>query len=397
VADLLPYADALAAVLAECRPVETERVPLAAAAGRVLAVAPPVDLPLPPFANSAMDGFAVRAADIGPAGAALPLDPPVPAGTAPPPLRGGHAAPIGTGGVVPGGADAIVPIEDAVREGDRVRLPGGVRPGAFVRSAGSDLPAGPSPLLVGAPLRPADGALLASIGAVQVEVFRRPRVAIVATGAELIPPDRVPGPAQIRDSNSTALSWAHTRAGAYVQTLGIATDEPEATRILFAQALDADMVITSAGVSVGERDLVRATLAELGVEPRFWRIDLKPGKPVAFGMRGDVPVISLPGNPASNLVCSTLIAEPAVRARGGWAEPHPSWQPAASAGDWPRPEPRAHAVRCRLVAQDGRLTAIPSGDQGSHRIGSMVEADALALLEPGRAVHAGEPVSVTRL
>jgi molybdopterin molybdotransferase len=387
----------LAAVLAECRPVGTERVPLTSAAGRILAQAPPVDMPLPPFANSAMDGFAIRAADVGPEGVILPLDPPVPAGTAPPPLRPGHAAPIGTGGVVPEGADAIVPIEDAAREGDVVHVPGGIRPGAFVRDVGSDLPAGPSPLATGAPLRPADGALLASIGAVEVQVVRRPRVAIVATGAELIPPDAVPGPAQIRDSNSTALAWAHTRVGADVRRLGIAADEPEATRALFAQALDADLVITSAGISVGERDLVRATLAELGVEQRFWGIDLKPGKPVAFGMRGEVPVISLPGNPASNLVCSTLIAEPAVRARGGWVEPRPAWEAATARGDWPRPEARAHAVRCRLAVADGELTAVAGGDQGSHRIGSMVDADALALLEPGRRVQAGERVPVTRL
>lgn len=397
VADGLSYEEALTTVLAACRPVGTERIALSAASGRVLAVSPRVASPLPPFANSAMDGFAIRLADVPDGGGRLPLDPAVPAGTDPPPLRPGFAAPIATGGPIPRGADTIVPIEDAIRSDGHVVVPGGLTPGAHVRLAGSDLARGPSPLLPGVPLDPAAGAVLAAIGAVQVEVFRRPSVTVLATGSELVPPDQAPGPAQIRDANSTALAWAQTRAGADVRHVGIATDDAQALRALLQDALNADIVITCAGVSVGERDLVRATLAELGVTPQFWGIDLKPGKPVAFGMAGTVPVISLPGNPASALVCSALIAEPATRARAGWTTPRPRWEHATAGAGWPAAEGRLHAVRCRLDHGPECLRATPTGDQRSHRIGSMVGATALALIEAHRLVAPDEDVQITRM
>lgn len=396
-AALLSYEEALSTVLAACRPVGTERVALAAAAGRVLAVAPDVTLPLPPFANSAMDGFAVRVADVPADGARLPLDPGVAAGTDPAPLRPGFAVPIATGGPIPSGADTVVPIEDAVRADGHVRVPGGLTVGAHVRVAGSDLPVGPSPLIPGVPLDPAAGAVLAAIGAIEVEVFRRPAITVLATGSELVPPDATPGPAQIRDANSTALAWAHLRAGADVRQMGIAADDARTLRALLQTALRADVVVTCAGVSVGERDLVRATLAELGVEPRFWGIDLKPGKPVAFGLAGDVPVIALPGNPASALVCSALIAEPATRARAGWATPAPDWEIATAGEGWPAAEGRMHAVRCGLAPGVDGPIATPTGDQRSHRIGSMVGADALALIERRRQVLAGQRVRITRI
>jgi molybdopterin molybdotransferase len=394
--DVVPYDEALATVIAACRPLATERIPLADADRRVLAVAPQLVVPIPPFANSAMDGYAVRAADVAAGGGALPLDPEVPAGTAPAPLRPGHAAPIATGGPVPDGADTIVPIEDAARIGGEVRLPGGLTRGAHIRAAGSDLRVGAAPLTPGTRLDPAAGALLAAVGATEVDVVRRPRVALLSTGTELVPPHAVPGPAQIRDSNSTALAWALTRAGAIVVPLGIAADDVDTLRPLLDAGLAADMLVTSAGVSVGERDLVRSTLAELGVETHFWGIDLKPGKPVAFGTRGAAPVIALPGNPASSLVCSTLIAEPAVRALGGVIDAAPPREPAIAGGRWPAAESRLHAVRCALSAAKGCLVATPTGDQRSHRIGSMVGADCLALIEPGRQVDPGDPVTIVR-
>ena len=396
-ADLLSYSDALAAVLAACAPVGTEHVGLADASGRVLAAVPQVIAPLPPFANSAMDGFAVRASDIPAGGGRVPLAPGAPTGTQPQPLPPGCAAPIGTGGPLPAGADAVIPIEDAHRDERSVTFAAGVHPGAHVRLAGSDLPPGPAPLTVGAPLGPAEGAVLAAIGATTIEVYRRPRVTILATGSELVPPDATPGPAQIRDANSTALGWAHVRAGGLVRHLGIAVDDADALRVLLADALDADLVVTCAGVSVGERDLVRETLAALGVVPHFWGIDLKPGKPVAFGVAGSVPVVSLPGNPASALVCSTLIAEPATRALAGRHTVAPAWEHATAGTGWPGPEGRVHAVRCRLEPGPNGSIAVPTGDQRSHRIGSMVGADALALVEAHRAVGPGEPVRITRI
>ncbi len=394
---MVPYDEALAIVLAACRPLEAERVALAGAAGRVLAAAPRVATPIPPFPNSAMDGYALRLADVPPGGGSLPLDPAVPAGTAPGPLRPGHAAPIATGGPVPQGADTIVPIEDATRADGTVRVPGGLVLGSFVRTAGSDLPVGAAPLVPGTRLDPAAGALLATIGAVEVDVVRRPRVALLSTGAELVPPAAVPGPAQIRDSNSTALTWALTAAGGEVEALGIAEDDVAALRPLLEAGLSADLLVTTAGVSVGERDLVRATLADLGVESHFWGVDLKPGKPVAFGTRSRTLVIALPGNPASSLVCSTLFAEPAVRALGGMLDVAPAREPAVAGDGWPGVESRLHAVRCTLTVAADRVVATPTGDQRSHRIGSMVGADALALIEPGRAVVPGDLVTIIRL
>lgn len=393
---LRSYEEALATVLAACRPIGTERVPLDDAAGRVLAERLHVTTPVPAFSNSAMDGFAVRTADTMQR-RPLPLDPPVPAGTAPPPLRPGHAAPIGTGGVLPEGADTIVPIEDARVTDGHVMLSADVRLGAFVRAPGSDLQVGPLPIAVGSLLEPVAGALLATVGATVVEVYRRPTVAVLATGAELVAPEREPGPAQIRNSNSTALAWIYRRLGADVITLGIAPDEREPLRALLEQALTADMVVTSAGVSVGERDLVRGTLAELGVEPVFWGIDLKPGKPTAFALAGNRPVISLPGNPASTLVCSALIAEPALRALCGWRDPGPVFEWAAADGSWPATESRLHAVRCALSHSRDGASVRPTGDQRSHRLGSMVGAGALALVEAGRAVRPGDHVRITRV
>lgn len=397
VADLLAYEDALAAVLGACTPAGTERVALRDGLGRVLAVAPAVTEPLPPFANSAMDGFALRADDLRARGGRLRLTDAIPAGTDPPPLSVGDAAPIATGGPIPPGADTIVPIEDATRADGWVVVTGAVARGAHIRLAGSDLATGATPLSVGQVLDPAAGAVLAAIGAATVEVFRRPVVSVVATGSELVPPDATPGPAQIRDSNSTALTWAHTRAGAEVRQIGIATDDEAQLRALLTDALAADVMVTCAGVSVGERDLVRTTLADLGVRQHFWGIDLKPGKPVAFGTAGDVPVIALPGNPASALVCSTLIAEPAVRARAGWTAPGPRWEHVTAGHGWPAAERRMHAVRCQLTDVDEVTVATPTGDQRSHRIGSMVGADALALIDAGRTVTSGQHVRITRI
>jgi molybdopterin molybdotransferase len=393
----LPYAEALAAVLGACRPVGVEEVALADARGRILAERPTVTEPVPPFANSAMDGFAVACADVPEAGGALPLTPPVPAGTAPPPLPPGHAAPIATGAPLPPGADAVVPQEEARAEAGAVRLSGRPALRAHVRDAGSDLPAGAAPLDVGRPLGPAGAALLAMTGTLRVTVARRPRVAVVASGAELVPADARPGPAQIRESNSLALAWALTAAGAHVEVLGIADDEPASLARLCRTALTADLAVTCAGVSVGERDLVRGVLRGLGAREVFWGVDLKPGRPMAFAVAGAVPVLSLPGNPASALVCGTLFAEPAVRALCGHARPEPLFETATARGEWPAPERRAHAVRCALESTGEGTAARPTGDQRSHRVGSMVGADALALLEPGRAVAPGEPIRIVRV
>jgi molybdopterin molybdotransferase len=394
----VPWTEALETVLAACAALPPEEVPLAEAHGRVLAGDAHAPDPVPPFANSAMDGYAVRAADLGDAGGRLPLVSAVPAGTAPPPLPAGRAAPIATGAPVPEGADTVVPVEDTERDGDGVVLPGGVEPGRHVRLAGSDTPAGAVLIRAGTPLGPAEGAILAGAGLVRVGVHRCARVAVVSTGSELVPAHETPGPAQIRESNSLAVSWACRDAGADVRVLGIARDDPDEVRALLARGLDeTDVLISSAGVSVGERDLVRGALEGLGVATRVEAVAIRPGKPLIFGVRGETLVFGLPGNPASAQVGVALFVRPALRALAGVPQPRPLLLPAVAAGAWPPPAERDHAVRCRLGVEDGALVAVPTGDQGSHRMASMVGADALAIVPAGSRPGPGDPVSVVRL
>ena len=268
--------------------------------------------------------------------------------------------------------------------------------GSFVRAAGSDLPVGAAPLLPGTRLDPAAGALLATIGAVEVDVVRRPRVTLLSTGAELVPPAAVPGPAQIRDSNSTALTWALTAAGAEVEALGIADDDVAALAPCSMRACPP--------TCWSRRRAFRSASATWSEPPsRTWesrRISGGSTSSRASPWRsgpGRTLVIALPGNPASSLVCSTLFAEPAVRALGGMLDVAPAREPATAGNGWPGVESRLHAVRCTLTVAADRVVATPTGDQRSHRIGSMVGADSLALLEPGRAVVPGDLVTIIRL
>ncbi len=395
---LVTYEEALAIVLRSGGPGTTEVVALADAQGRVLADSPVAADAIPPFANSAMDGFAVRASDATVA-AVLPLAPGQAAGFSPNPLPTGHAMRIATGGVVPEGADAIVPIEDAMVSADSGTVTVNQAPhlGRFIRVAGSDLPAGAQPLTVGMVIDAAAGAILASIGATSVTVYRRPQVAVLPTGAELVTPDVTPGPAQIRESNSTAIAWAARAAGADVTVLPIAPDEPEPLRALLETGLNSDLLLTSGGVSVGERDLVRETLDSLELDRHFWGVDLKPGKPAAFGTSATSRVLSLPGNPASSMVVFALLAVPLIHALSGRADPTPANEFAYADGTWPEPENRLHAIRCRLHSEPTGPRATPTGDQGSHRITSLLGADALALIPPGTAVAPGDSVAFRRL
>lgn len=395
---MLVWTDALEIVLGCCAPLPAEQVALAEALGRTVAteVASPEDVP--PFANSAMDGFAVRAADLVLGPASLPLAPPGPAGTAPPPLAAGHAAPIATGAPIPAGADTVVAVEDTRREGDRVLLPGPLSPGRHVRDVGSDLCVGDVLLRPGDPIGPAEGSVLAALGITTLSVHRAPRVAVVATGSELVPAHETPGPAQIRESNSTAIAWACARAGARVDVLGIAHDDDDAIRTLLTRGLErADVVVSSGGVSVGERDLVRGIFHDLGVESRVEAVRIKPGKPLAFGVRRSTLVFGLPGNPASAQVGIALFVQPALRALAGARAARPTLWPAQAAGAWPAAANRDHAVRCRLAVEGRALVATPTGDQGSHRIASMVGAHGLAVVGADRSVRPGDPVEVVRL
>ena len=347
--------------------------------GRVLLADVTAAVSLPPFATSAMDGYAVRAAELG--GEPVPIAFRVAAGDAPLTLEPGTAAGIATGGPIPEGADAVVPIEDAREDGGLIAAQ--PRVGAAIRPAGGDLVAGDVVAARGSVLRPAVLAAISAAGADRIEVAARPRIAIVATGSELVRPGRPLAPGQIYESNIIAVAAQATRAGAEVVAAEIVEDDPDATRGAFARALElADVVVSSGGVSVGPHDYVKPALEQLGVREVFWRVRHKPGKPLWFGTAGDgTLVFGLPGNPVSSVVCFELFVRAALEAMTG-AEP--ARRPVARlAAPIARLAERDHAVRCALERGEDGMRLRPQTAQDSHLIAHAAAADAIALIPAG--------------
>ncbi len=393
------YLDARKIILEHVAVLPAEAVPLREAAGRVLAedVAMPWDLP--GWDNSAMDGFAVRSGECtGPV--RLRVTSYIPAGGLPTgPVGPGEAARIMTGAPVPPGADAIAPIEDVEVEGDTVSLRGPVRPGAHVRRRGEDLKAGEVALPAGTVIGPGEVSVLASAGQLSVPVVRRARVAILSTGDELVPPGQAAGPGQICDSNGVALAAAVRLAGAEPIELGIARDDREALRTLLARGLEADALITTAGVSAGDLDLVRAILEELSVRQVFWKVEIKPGRPTAFGVRGRTPIFSLPGNPVSSLLTFEQFVRPALLKMMGHRRVFRPLQPAVLEGPLGKAPGRTNFVRMRLSRrEDGALVASTAGNQETGILKTLLRADALAIVpaEQGK-LESGQVVQVQRL
>jgi molybdopterin molybdotransferase len=291
----------------------------------------------------------------------------------------------------------VVPVERVVAHDGRVEVPD-TDPGANVRRAGEDVRGGEPVLAAGGELGPAEVAVLASLGRERVRCAARPRVAVLVTGDELVAPGRPLGPGQIRDSNATALSAQALRAGARVTAAEHVPDEREATIAALRRALEsADVVCVSGGVSVGEHDHVKAALAAVGAEQRFWGIALKPGKPTWFGTAGDPLVFGLPGNPVSAMVTFHLLARPALRALAG-ADPDDTRAHARLDAPVSRSPAREQALRCRLDARDDGWHVTPTKAQGSHVLTSMLGARALALVPPGPGtLDAGERVEVELL
>jgi molybdopterin molybdotransferase len=372
-------------VLARAAPLAAERVPLREALGRRLGEDLVAAEPVPGLDNSAMDGFAVRAADTRGAGPAAPAALRVagesragrPAAAA---LGEGEALAISTGAAIPAGADAVVRVEDTRREGDRVLVTGEVEWGDNVRRAGEDVRSGETVLEAGAGIGPAELGVLASLGAAEVCCRRRPRVSVLTSGDELLAPGEEMRPGGVRNSNAFSVTALAEWAGAEAAFAGSPPDDLEATRAAIAPALEAaDVVVLCGGVSVGEHDHVKRALAELGVEQRFWRVALKPGKPTFFGTRGETLVFGLPGNPVSAMVTFVLLTRPALTSlAGGRPERHRTTARLARAYD-KRPG-RTHAVRCRLELREDGWLAHPAERQGSHVLTSMLGADCLALL-----------------
>jgi molybdopterin molybdotransferase len=393
---LLTIAEALARVLEQAKPVEPEQVPLAKASGRVLARPALARTDLPPFPSSAMDGFAVRAADTP---GSLAISGRIAAGRpATRPLPPGEAMGIATGGAVPEGADAVVPIEDVVERGEAVQVAGRVETGANVRPRGGDVRADEQILPAGAILGPSRLAALAAAGVDEVTCSRRPRAIVLTTGTELRPPGAALGPGEIYESNGVMLETLVASAGARVERLGPVPDDENAHRDALERALGGDVLVTSGGVSVGPHDLVRALERELGVEELFWGVAMRPGKPVSFGVRGRTLVFGLPGNPVSSLVGGELFVRPALLALQGAAEPGPRWQLGVLAAPVRRNVARDELVRVRTALDGNGVRLTPLSGQESHMIVRSAAADALALVERGDgAAAAGATVRYLRL
>jgi molybdopterin molybdotransferase len=397
VSELVSIDDALALVLGRVQPLASERVPVASATGRVVAAPAVARGDVPPFATSAMDGFAIRSAD---APGSLQIADRVAAGRpASRPLASGEAMAIATGGAIPEGADAVVPIEHVGHhDNNTVAVPADVSSGAHVRPRGGDVAAGDIVAEAGLELGAVRIGALAAAGIGEVEVAVRPRVVVLTTGTELRPPGATLAPGEIYESNGPMLQVVLADAGAVVEVLPPVPDEEEAHRGAIETGLAADLFVSSGGVSVGEHDLVRRVEATLGVEEVFWGIAMRPGKPVSFGVRGHTLVFGLPGNPVSALVGALLFVQPALRALQGSLEPQPRFQPGTLAAPLRRDARRDTLVRAhsRTTAESVELT--PVTGQESHMIVRAARADALVHLPSGEGeVPAGAIVRYLRL
>ena len=398
--------EAAARVLETVRRQPPLRIPLDDALGAVLAedVVSPLDIPA--RANSAMDGYAARSADVRGASPEHPVRLRVveklPAGTSP--RRGigpGECARIFTGAAVPEGADSVIRQEDTDHGADTVTITSDRDAGANVRSSGEDIARGTTVLRAGAELGPAALGVLASLAVAHPLVHRRPRVAILGSGDEIVDVDQ---PEEILSGRKTASSNTHTLlalvrlAGGVPVNLGIARDSPDVLRTKLRGALDADLLLTTGGVSVGEHDHLRPVLSELGVEHRFWRIRMRPGAPVAFGVLGDLPWIGLPGNPVSTMVTFELLVRPAIRKMAGQTLPFRRATPVRLTEPVSVRARLQHFLRAVVTEGPDGSVARLTGPQGSGILTSMLHANALLILPEGQLeAPAGAEVHALRL
>ncbi|HKT60137.1 MAG TPA: gephyrin-like molybdotransferase Glp [Gemmatimonadales bacterium] len=388
----LAAADAARRILAEVRRQPALRIPLDDALDSVLAEDIVSTLDIPPWANSAMDGYAVRAADVAGASEKRPVRlrvvEHIPAGAFPTrTLDRGESARIFTGAPVPAGADTVIRQEDTDLGAETVTIVSDRDRGSNIRPAGEDIRRGDTVLAAGAVLGAAQLGVLASLAVAHPLAFRRPRVAILGGGDEIVDVDQ---PEEILSGRKIASSNTHTllalvrKAGGEPVNLGIARDTPESLREHLGRALDCDLLVTSAGISVGEHDYVRAVLDELGAEQRFWRIRMRPGAPVGFGQVGGIPWIGLPGNPVSTMVTFELFVRPAIRRMSGHALPFRRSVPVTLAESISLKPKLQHFLRGIVTHGPDGVTARLTGPQGSGLLTSMARANALLVIPEGQ-------------
>lgn len=377
-----------------------EEVTLSQSVGRVLAVDVVSAVTKPPAAVSSMDGYAVRAADVATVPAILDIVGEAPAGHA---LAGalgpGEAVRIFTGGVLPVGADSVVIQENAVRDGSRVTVRESVHEGRFVRQRGLDFARGDAAGLAGRLLGPREIGLIASMNASWVQVARRPRIAIMGTGDELVRPGDVPRPDQVVSSNSLVLGALVAQAGGEAVNLGIARDNRQSILDCLRHAAGSDMLVVTGGMSVGEHDLVRKIMDEQGMDLDFWKVAMRPGKPLAFGLLGSMPVLGFPGNPVSTLVCGHLFLRPAIHTMLGRIDGDTAMETAITTTSLAANDERQDYLRATHRRNaSGQLEVTAFGRQDSSMVAVLASASCFIIRAPrAPAVPAGGHVTVIKL
>lgn len=394
---MISVEQALKRVLSAVAALPAEQVPLARALGRVLAEDVAARVTQPPAAVSAMDGYAVRAADVAKAPAVLKVVGKVQAGAV---FKGkvarGQAVRIFTGAPVPQGADSIVIQEDTEAAGGKVTIKEAPKPGRYVRPAGLDFKSGDVGVKSGRRLTARDLGLAAAMNVPWLKVHRRPRVAILSTGDELVMPGSAIGPGQILSSNGISLSAFVVACGGEAIDLGIVPDDRKALAAMAGGARGADMLITSGGASVGEHDLVQEVLGKQGLKVDFWKIAIRPGKPLIFGRIGDTPMLGLPGNPVSSLVCALIFLKPALEKMQGLKPAGDAKPSAVLAKPLPQNDRRQDYLRATLShRKDGTLLATPFAKQDSSMLATLAHADCLVVRAPNApAAKSGERVEI---
>lgn len=397
---MIPVEDARSRILGTFGRLPAEQIAISQAAGRVLAQDVISRITKPPHPVSAMDGYAVRAADVAEVPVTLQVVGEAPAGGAyNAALKPGEAVRIFTGGPVPEGADSIVIQENTERDGNSVTVTVSVSLGRYVRRQGLDFSAGDAGPPAGRKLGPREIGLIAAMNVPWLKVTRKPRVAVLGTGDEIVMPGESLGPNQIISSNSLALAAIIADAGGEPLSLGIVRDDEEALRSIVEGAARSDLLVVTGGMSVGEHDLVRKVLAEEGLTLDFWKIAMRPGKPLAFGRLGDLPVLGFPGNPVSTLVCGHLFLRPAIAAMLGEIGNELDEDVATLGADMGGNDERQDYVRARLErAGDGGFTATPFDRQDSSMLATLSQAGCLIVRAPhAEPAKAGDRVRIVRL